>query len=1267
MKKIPLLILALFATFAVFGQAKLERDELINSSQSFPGWTQFQNNTSLSPNELIENAQLVFELPEKSTFQVKSEATDPEGRLHVKLQQYHDGFEVQYAITNLHYDQDGHLQLANGMQALNLLSGTPGAPSLQDIQSLVIQNQDHIHRHRSTPIAEDNIRVDSTSAKFICGNPEAPLGERTFIPGCEAFAEIAGEHYILNLSMSHGGFISAVPLEHYCSGSTPAPAVNSPASYVGNVSSPMHFPLEDDGTNFILENTCEQITAYQNGFANKVTYPNSSTAIPYQSGLAYWAINTIHDYVEDEYHHNSLGGWPIAIENDFTQGASNASYRVDLINKRNNIYMFNPSSTAVMDIDVAGHEYGHGAAFHMAQIPYLSSTIQATIHESYADIFGAITEHRVRTDIGGTSLTNFTWQMNTGLNTLGRRINNPVSQGNPDSYLSTQWNSTSFGNPHARSSVLSYWFYLLSDGGTGTNNAPTTYSYNVGGIGFAEASDIAIRNLLYYMHPLADFQDIRNGAIQAATDIFGICSPNVFQTIEAFDAVGIYDQTNTCSVVVCADVNDANCQSNDGVIATSIHFKGTPSSVTYSWTGPNGFTANTPNASNLAPGSYQLTVSSSCGNQIFDYTVGNKEITNSVSQSPIPGGEHYGEVIAVNARGDIFLGGTYDMDMMLAGTAFPSLTPGNTHMYLSKYDSCGTFQWALFTSNENAKPIVMEYDEKSQQLILAFDQSYSSGNLEFNYLDATGFPTMNVASHSNSTPHAVMAIDPMGNINWFYSPTATQLILNNPGYLMIQDLAIDLNSVNNPGGSMYYLVGGGQKSSSQSPGAVDGMFQVIDQNGSFQYEHHNLATSINPIYNFKNLLHIKSVWAENGQVFMAGDYTTLDWQMQGASNDVGLISLLMEQPGGGYLNMANNWFNSKVHCSLEDVEHDPNSGLLLVSGVFQEDVIEKHYNQTDWYTYYTGHIEGSPGNQNVFFFKLDPQTLAFDKTAGTNHYFGTVGEMRVPTQVLPGQNDASYFHGKIVLKPRSSSWLDEFYIVTQGVIENSVVNYIPDALCSSGTLDINKVLTKRETYGINSYFIDNSSPCPLRLGRWFPGPVPNVYLPEYIYPTDFRYLDNPMVHYGGVAKQGDKLLITGTYSETFSLPIVGIVDTPEVHHRIFLTKHTIESGHTSSVVREDEEDELADPLVTSVESAESENNALSIYPNPVHGDLTIQSSGDAVIESIRVYSSDGRLMLEESNLDVSSFQISTSAWSVGLYSMHAVTEGQTQVIRIVKQ
>lgn len=101
----------------------------------------------------------------------------------------------------------------------------------------------------------------------------------------------------------------------------------------------------------------------------------------------------------------------------------------------------------------------------------------------------------------------------------------------------TTCESCDHGGVHTNSGVQNYWFYLLSEGGSGINDIQSAYS--VTGIGIDKAVQIAYRNLIYYLTPEATHEDARNGSIQAAIDLYGNGSQEHQSVANAWHAVGV--------------------------------------------------------------------------------------------------------------------------------------------------------------------------------------------------------------------------------------------------------------------------------------------------------------------------------------------------------------------------------------------------------------------------------------------------------------------------------------------------------------------------------------------------------------------------------------------------------------------------------------------------------------------------------------------------------------------------------------------------------
>jgi bacillolysin len=188
-------------------------------------------------------------------------------------------------------------------------------------------------------------------------------------------------------------------------------------------------------------------------------------------------------------------------------------------------------------VDIIGHEYSHAVTGTSSALVYQDES--GALNESFSDIFGDVIENYV---FGSND-----WLMGDE-RTSGaiRSLMNPNAFGDPDTYLGTNWyvGSADNGGVHTNSGVQNFWFYLLTVGGSGTND--NGWAYNVPGIGLNAARAIAFRNMTVKLSANSTYTDARTGAIAAAADLYGNPSTQRSAVYKAWRAVGIDPCVLTC-------------------------------------------------------------------------------------------------------------------------------------------------------------------------------------------------------------------------------------------------------------------------------------------------------------------------------------------------------------------------------------------------------------------------------------------------------------------------------------------------------------------------------------------------------------------------------------------------------------------------------------------------------------------------------------------------------------------------------------------------
>jgi len=192
-------------------------------------------------------------------------------------------------------------------------------------------------------------------------------------------------------------------------------------------------------------------------------------------------------------------------------------------------------------IDVAGHEIGHAVCSSTSNLAYQKES--GAMNEAFSDIWGACIEYfaapnKQRWLIGEDI------ERRAGHLSL-RSMSNPKTELQPDTYGGTYWKTVSctptstndYCGVHTNSGVLNHWFYILTEGKTGTNDIGSSYS--VTGIGIDKAAKIAFRTESVYLTANSTYANARTYGIQAATDLYGANSAEVIATTNAFYAVGV--------------------------------------------------------------------------------------------------------------------------------------------------------------------------------------------------------------------------------------------------------------------------------------------------------------------------------------------------------------------------------------------------------------------------------------------------------------------------------------------------------------------------------------------------------------------------------------------------------------------------------------------------------------------------------------------------------------------------------------------------------
>lgn len=263
------------------------------------------------------------------------------------------------------------------------------------------------------------------------------------------------------------------------------------------------------------------------------------------SSDVHWATGRIYDYWWGV---QGRAGWD-DLDGDFVSFTHySVNYNNAFWNGSSMVYGDGSGSASGFDplvsLDVCAHELGHAVCQETAGLVY--STESGAMNEGFSDCWGAIVENYANpaeTDAVAKNMWYIGEEIDAG--SPLRRMDNPNLKSQPDTYGGSWWFNVTSCTPstandqcgvHTNSGVFNYWFYLLTMGGSGTNDLGNAFS--VTGVGTTKAANILYQTELV-LTSSADYATMRATSITVATTLYGSCSAEVIAVTKAWYAVGV--------------------------------------------------------------------------------------------------------------------------------------------------------------------------------------------------------------------------------------------------------------------------------------------------------------------------------------------------------------------------------------------------------------------------------------------------------------------------------------------------------------------------------------------------------------------------------------------------------------------------------------------------------------------------------------------------------------------------------------------------------
>lgn len=572
MKKINNTVFLLFCTIIPIlsqGQVKVKLSDYstwskelkeIAAPADYPNFIFLDTSKHIGGDSIFLNYKNTFGLSNKDAMSLIRVDTCELGQLHYRYQQYYDGVPIEGAQYIVHTTNDNKAIKSNGQIVyidrnfpktitdtswiINYINATYPTFFISSPFDLVFTRiSDNLDMSEDNLVLAIKVEITDTSSSF----PERII--TYFNPEVQTF------------------------IKSYNTG------INATGNCITLYNGPRTIETKWTGNSTkwqLIDETRGRIRTFldckpSGWFCSVLNDDNNDWSLESEKGAtsAHWAIEMSWDYFKNTFRRigmNNANG-RIDIIASYTDEPTNARF-VPNIEAPDYFYFGAGNNTEVRNmaaLDVVGHEFTHGVTNYSAGLIYAFES--GALNESFSDIFGTMIEFYIEGEDG-----NYEVGEDIAIHPKYKRsLQYPklyptkLMLGSPNTYEGEYWYTTNecslntdMGGVHNNSGVQNHWFYLLAEGGSGVND--NNYSYSVQGIGREKAARITYRNLAYKLISSSTYSSARAGSIWAAEDLYGECSFEVQQVINAWNAVGVnglqyLDPLNYCGNITNQPIN----------------------------------------------------------------------------------------------------------------------------------------------------------------------------------------------------------------------------------------------------------------------------------------------------------------------------------------------------------------------------------------------------------------------------------------------------------------------------------------------------------------------------------------------------------------------------------------------------------------------------------------------------------------------------------------------------------------------------------------
>jgi Zn-dependent metalloprotease len=496
--------------------------------------------------EAVELIQKKFNKNTDEQLKSVSEETDAKGNVHERYQHYYKGIKVEHGIVTAH-SKGGMLTSISGnypdISTVNMNASLTEAQALQKALDIV-QAKKYRWEDSSAEARLKNQKADPTATYYpkaelvICkistpGNSR--VGSYTLAYRMEIYASDPISRTWFYVDANDGSIVMRDEIIKHANTIGTAATRYSGTRTINTEQIGSSYYLHDNtrGTGIFTYNVDVNNDAHE-FIADD---DDNWTVAEYHDGAsddgaldAHWGAMMTYDYWKIKHGRDSYDGLGGRLNGYVHFGQASSTENAFWSGSE---MFYGGTANPFTSLDICGHEIGHGITQYTTGLVY--SFESGALNEGFSDIWGACVEYYA-------APAKQTWILGEDIYSTGnyiRSMSNPNARSQPDTYLGTYWYNGygDNGGVHTNSGVINFWFYLLSIGGSGTNDNANAYA--VTGITMDKAAEIAYQ-ARFYLTPTAQYPDARNATIQAAIDLYGAGSNEVTQVQNAWFAVGLY-------------------------------------------------------------------------------------------------------------------------------------------------------------------------------------------------------------------------------------------------------------------------------------------------------------------------------------------------------------------------------------------------------------------------------------------------------------------------------------------------------------------------------------------------------------------------------------------------------------------------------------------------------------------------------------------------------------------------------------------------------